>query len=431
MAGSRLRRSPSSSRVGALAFFALSFVSCGERSAPERTAGNSDGAGHTEAPGALRFDSSGVEIVVSRNVVALEDVGWRISSRPSVVIGAANTSSGELYRVSGAKVSTSDDHVLIADGGRRQVVAFDFGGYERRSFGGRGRGPGEFEEIALVPAPGSDSLVAWDSRLRRLHLVSEDLGDARTLVPEGRPPARPPLGFTGGHLLVENMLITPFKDGANAFPQVFSWFEPESGRKVDILSVSLETMYSVSPRGGGPRTSGVIPFVPRPAAAVGIGEAFFIRDEKPEVAVIDLAGRTQRILRVPGYEGPEVTDEMVAEHRRHEYGDSWNSAVVDQLYEAMTPPSRAPAFDAVVFDLTGRVWVRTVPVEVEPADSGGGGIPWLVFDESGEVLGQILIPSGLEVTEIGESHVLGVVVDDFGVERVVSYDLERAGEASP
>jgi hypothetical protein len=82
-----------------------------------------------------------------------------------------------------------------------------------------------------------------------------------------------------------------------------------------------------------------------------------------------------------------------------------------------------PFFDALELDTAGNLWVR-VPA---PAGAGGATMPrtWQVFDADGAWLGAVETPAGLRVTEIGDAYLLGVVRDDFDVEYVRMYRLER------
>ena len=56
---------------------------------------------------------------------------------------------------------------------------------------------------------------------------------------------------------------------------------------------------------------------------------------------------------------------------------------------------------------------------------GEGDAVWTVFDAEGRIQGLVETPPGLEVFEIGEEYVLGVVEDDLGVEYVQLWALDR------
>lgn len=50
-----------------------------------------------------------------------------------------------------------------------------------------------------------------------------------------------------------------------------------------------------------------------------------------------------------------------------------------------------------------------------------------MFDRDGRVLGFVETPHGLRVHEIGEGYILGRATDDFGVEYLQMWRLDRAG----
>ena len=82
-----------------------------------------------------------------------------------------------------------------------------------------------------------------------------------------------------------------------------------------------------------------------------------------------------------------------------------------------------PAFEEIVTDLAGYLWVR----EYRMFDMfGEGDVVWTVFDPEGRIEGLVETPVGLEVFEIGEDYVLGVVEDELGVEYVQLWALDRA-----
>ena len=78
-----------------------------------------------------------------------------------------------------------------------------------------------------------------------------------------------------------------------------------------------------------------------------------------------------------------------------------------------------PAFEAIVADRAGYLWVR------EYRMFGEGPMVWTVFDSEGWIQGLVETPVGLEVFEIAEDYVLGLVEDELGVEYVQLWALDR------
>ena len=81
-----------------------------------------------------------------------------------------------------------------------------------------------------------------------------------------------------------------------------------------------------------------------------------------------------------------------------------------------------PAFEEIVTDLAGYLWVR----EYRMFDMlGEGDVVWTVFDPEGRIEGLVETPVGLEIFEIGEDYVLGVVGGGLGGEFVRLGALDR------
>ena len=81
-----------------------------------------------------------------------------------------------------------------------------------------------------------------------------------------------------------------------------------------------------------------------------------------------------------------------------------------------------PAFGTVMSDALGHLWVEEYAA---PGEEMSGSL-WTVFDPKGHVLGYVATPPGLQIHEIGGDYILGRVQDDFGVESIQVWPLERS-----
>lgn len=77
----------------------------------------------------------------------------------------------DLYRVVGAS-RLGDGRVVVGNGGASEVLVFDGGGRLLGRLGGEGDGPGEYRSLAWVTATGGDTLLTYDSRLRRISILT-------------------------------------------------------------------------------------------------------------------------------------------------------------------------------------------------------------------------------------------------------------------
>ena len=92
-----------------------------------------------------------------------------------------------------------------------------------------------------------------------------------------------------------------------------------------------------------------------------------------------------------------------------------------------TPLSETfPAFSRIVADATGYLWVREYdyPREERPAQL------WSVFDREGRMLGFVETPRRLGILEIGEDYLLCSTRDDFGVQFIRVWPLDRSATGS-
>lgn len=91
---------------------------------------------------------------------------------------------------------------------------------------------------------------------------------------------------------------------------------------------------------------------------------------------------------------------------------------LQRLFQEWTYPPFQPAYDQLVVDHEGNLWTRHYAI-------GSKRSNWSVFGPTGRWLGVIEIPVGFTIKEIGSDYVLGVSVDDIGVELVQLYALEK------
>ena len=80
-----------------------------------------------------------------------------------------------------------------------------------------------------------------------------------------------------------------------------------------------------------------------------------------------------------------------------------------------------PAIQSLLVDSRGWLWAEAFDLDsAQPKE-------WMVFDPEGEAQGVVWTPPGLEVESIGEDFILGVWLDEFDVEYIRLYRLNRGG----
>ncbi len=343
-------------------------------------------------------------------------------SASRVRIGSADGDEVTLFnRISGA-VRLSNGEIVVANQGSNELRWFSATGSWLRTVGREGSGPGEFRGLRRVLLLSGDSLLVEDGLAARMTLYDRHGTLVRSwpISPAGTFVTPPPLGrlADGSFVAVTERELTP-PPGHTQYRAVLLRYR--DGTILDTLATTAGgEAYSV-PCGTAtsPGICGMgVPYGLRTQAAVAGGRVFIGNGERYELLRIDAqAGREDTLRRnVPA---------IPLDATRRAY-------FVDSIVEGLPPPRQAlvrerfagapvrrtmPAFDALIGDDAGRLWVA------RPQARGAATRTWDVLDADGALIGSAQVPSGLRVTHIAHGHVVGVVRDADGVEYVDVYRL--------
>jgi hypothetical protein len=162
------------------------------------------------------------------------------------------------------------------------------------------------------------------------------------------------------------------------------------------------------------------------AAVVGPGLVIGTAKE-PELRFYSNDRQLQRIVRWPDHERA-VTAERVerfvvtAQASVPEPAREQARAVFAELPKSDTEP----AFEDVLASPDGELWVGEYPGPEMALD--GARSPqreWLVFDSLGALMARVSTPVGFRPLSVGAAEVIGVFVDELGVESIQVYEVIR------
>ena len=88
-------------------------------------------------------------------------------------------------------------------------------------------------------------------------------------------------------------------------------------------------------------------------------------------------------------------------------------------------PDHLPHFEAIKVAPDGHIWLQDMGLPEHQEFRG-----WLVVSIEGEVIAQLMVPSGLRVEQITPDEILGIWTDSLGVQTVRGYRIDR-GDGSP
>lgn len=311
----------------------------------------------------------------------------RLSASPILVIGTQPGSAYEFGHIAGA-VRLKDGNIAVGDGASTQLRFYDPRGTYLRAVGRKGDGPGELPGLSFMQwlpgdtiAVGSTEVVSLFSPGGRV-VQRIDLYRPGTPLPEGEKEIK--AIYPGGSSVVGN--IKHWRQTGHAPRTGLRWTDSVHlvGLSPDQrLAAALGDFPARMMEWGKEYDLFSPPQSPQFTSAASAGRFFVGFGSEYAIRVFTAAGRPEMII-----------------HRRWAAG-------------------RAPAYDRLLADRVGNLWVR----EGGTGPLTSGSMTWSVFNAAGRWLGDVAMPARFTPTDIGTDYVLGVSRDADDVERVALFRL--------
>lgn len=371
-------------------------------------------------PPVTERDSAGVHIVEAHVPVWSDADGWHLDPEP--MLDLAEHEPGDeyrFYRIRGMRWFP-DGSLVVANGGSGEIRFFSASGDFTGSIGGRGEGPGEFanmQEIELV----GDSVFVLDIR-GRVTVFGPGPALVRTMTLHFGVQSVRSLG--DGTLVAEVMLSYPEPIAASVIRA------PMALLRMDLEGVRLD---SIGRSAGFEEYTDNVTFSGSPLFArrsyldTHDGRIYYGASDFMEVHEMAPGGDLLRILRIPDYPLALTSEQVDAErNERLSPGGMELPPTIRQAVEAMPSPATRPAYSDMLVDPTGAIWLRPFLGSSETGES----LEWLVLDMDGVWLGGVEVPEDFRIREIGMDMVLGIWVDELGVQHPQVRRLRRDGAGS-
>ena len=378
-------------------------------------------------------DSAGILITENGRPADGSRLEWRIGPEPTVTIGAVEGEDPYLFQWIRSAFRISDGRIVVANGGTHEIRVFTATGTHLLSWGGKGQGPGDFGNLSMAgPWPG-DSIVAWYSGNYGVSFF-DDTGRFGHSFGVRRGPDQP---WTRRPVAVRpDGTILSVSDEMDRATMAVEILDGE-GRLHGSLG-RQPNHEEIIARGPGGHTEPVPAAYSRELVTAAWGELVIASPNKPyEIRAFRADGTLARIVRrehVPV--APTEADRQVfLEQQKAIYRtgvDASTGTPISEVFleeriwpflESFTLAEHFPAFSTVMADGAGHLWVREYDLPQEERSAP----LWTVFDPEGRVLGFVETPAGLDILQIGEDFILGRAKDEFEVEYVQVWPLERLG----
>jgi hypothetical protein len=357
---------------------------------------------------------------------------WELSPHPSLILGGAEADENAAFHHLRAGTTLPDGRIVLLQ--PSEITLFSPDGRFLKRLGGEGEGPGEFRNavgIGLMPTSGL--LRVLDSGNGRITELSPEEGAVST---EPMPHwwtfmfahlvGQPDGSFVGA--IRKGMLSLAGQDrrSAEVGPRTDSVLVLRiSGSMVDTLSVQ-ETGILVTARAGNMTLTLYPPFGRRLLTAAGPGIFAQGYSDEGKFRVFDLESREVGVARVrvqrrliTDEERAAAEEQFLVRYGRNPLSGQPLQGQLDDILKDAPRPDTLPLVDEAFFDTEGNLWLR----QFDPLPRSE--VVWEIHSERGDFLARALMPSDLQVFEIGPAHVLALRRDSLDVETVVRFALTR------
>jgi hypothetical protein len=400
-------------------------------------------------------DSAGTTIVLSRSPGWVDEEAWAVSPDPIVTIGVLDGPE-EYQLVDVADVTRrSDGTFLVADRGSQTVRQYGVDGAFLRIVGGSGTGPGEFGNPGPLLVTAGDTLVVWDQALLRSTRFdrSGELAEVRTvdwgqlfnrleLEAEAGKPDVALKGMAVSYGLFPGP-IEPLEDGSLLVRLVEKTDEvPSEGYhrqrsgalrlSADFSSVDTlmffgdKELFAVEAPWGPAAVAPPLARSTQIAHRAGTSRICIGEQEAPEIVCLGSEGG--RTLIRWTLEPASILESEVVQWREatvQEYDLKLSRTQVLEMLDRVPRPETRPPYSRLFLDPANYLWAERGPT----SGREGEFTDFLVFDPEGVLLGTVSLPP-IRVFEIGLDYVLGVYVDELGIQYVRVHELTRQLEGA-
>jgi hypothetical protein len=421
--------SPAAFRSGAFGLLIVAGVcvhGCDSRPASRASAatGGSDGAsdiGTNEA----RWDAA---------------EAWSVPAEPRLVIGVLDGDEEYEFFDIAAAARQSDGDLVVADAGSRTARLFGPDGAFKRTLGGAGAGPGEFQNPTQIVIQGADSIFVWDDqayRVTRFDSAGNFVGvrgfSRERIAGAVTPPLYPGSGtlLAGGQLLVR---LVEKGETSKAPPPTRRYRQKSGALRVSPDLSSIDTVMffgdveQVSVDAPWGPQSMVPPLARHTSFAVQPNEARTCigEQEGAEVRCIDPDG-AMTVVRWEASPIPVRVDERDLERWRDEtlqlYGQKLSQGEAQRLVSQIPAPTERPPYSELVLDVSGNLWVKRGPTR-----GGSDATEYFVFDRGGTLLGPVLVPA-VRILEIGEDYLIAAHQDELEIQSLQVFEIAKPESA--
>lgn len=382
-------------------------------------------------------DSAGIRIVMNEKPMWTAAQTLKLSATPTLEFGGKAGDPQKFKSIRGA-FYLSDGRIVVGERLAVELRVFDSTGKFLRTIGKKGEGPGEFKTFGSVVRLAGDTIAVFhdETAISRFHssgtFIARDT-IAGLKFESNRPvshtstivalnggsrvnvtmPFEVPVGPDGSRMDAKGFVEVVRSDGSSTKkPGELALMRARVEKQhLSQLWLGAEAVFT----GNGSQ------FV------FGFPAAYSITRYSAEGVPNLIVRRSWTPTAVTSQDWSDWTDEWLKR---------WTKSTGAQLAKEREElfnddyAEDLPAYSAALIDRLGRLWLRA-PKTIDGAVAGSlkdypiGPSTWSVFSNTGIWLGDVVMPTKFEPTDIGADYVLGIARVDETNPAIVRYKLSN------
>lgn len=324
--------------------------------------------------------------------------------------------------------------LVVGNAGAKQLLFFDATGRLENVVGRAGDGPGEFQAVFDLLHCDQDGLIveevsrisivdgAQQSFVRTVPIVGH-LAPGRTNIAGVRPDCSAVL------ISEPELLRGDVGPGVQEMMSTLMWAELDTGVRDTVETFPAYEVTGWAARGR--RFPVRVPYGRSAVWAVHPDGVVLGLADSARFEVFAADGEKHRIVRWA------AAPRAVSDDDWDYYAERW-TALLDEHPEErdlappadhFSPPSTKPAYSKIAVDAAGRFWVQRY--DLYGAQGPDTSVDWWVFTGEGEWLANVQMPVGFEALGFGSRSIVGVTVDELGVETIQVYNFDFDDHSAP
>ncbi len=307
----------------------------------------------------------------------------------------------------------SEGNIFVVDGGNYRIQKFDKNGNYLQTIGGRGQGPGEFEQLMWIQIDLKDRIYGYDSLRSNLHIFEKDGKFKETI--------------RLSHYL---FFISGIGDKGNILAQTYFYSQEGSTRDVVIMGSKGKVIkriasypYELSPRIRNRMLSNPYSHTLHFYPALD-GSGVYGHSSEYKLYVLDTSGETRFLIEnnekpepITRKDMSELIDSYLENQDKSNRKDKLNRNEVKKAYVF---PKNKPFFQRLMLDNEGRIYVKRFKL-YDPEDRSE---VYDLFSEEGYFIYRVKMP--LPLSLIRKGYIYRTESDrDTGYTKIKRYKIKN------